>query len=239
MLWALWGEILDIRLENGLLDLSGLGALTEVLGDFQLRENLALQNLGGVELLNRVVGSLDIFGNPNLVSMVGLSGLRTIEGALLIQNNRILEDLDGIAGLERIDSFVMIISNDGLNNIEGLDNLFILGAGVTINENDSLQRLDAFMRLETMRQITIRAKSLAFQSQRLRNVDRGDRDNLTIEGNSSLAHCEVVLFGESLQVGGALNTTGNDSPCLPLDPCASGSCVEDCQNPPDNFSCTP
>ncbi len=126
-----------------IVDLTPLGALEEITGNFHISSNHALTSLEG---LNKLTTSRTVKLNDNdaLTNLQGLNNL-TETDQLSIQNHDALTSLEGLNKLSRT-SVVQITHNPALTSLEGLNklsNTFHLEIAV----NPSLTSVGALRRL--------------------------------------------------------------------------------------------
>ncbi len=183
---------------SDITDLSALGNLIAVKGNFYIRNNPNLTSITGLDALtaagvsdfNSNTGVLfTIDNNSNLTSLSGLSNLNHVNGIFTINQNHSLTDLSGLEKLESLlyeDTVgqLLILQNDDLENLKGLDNLKEIYL-ISVRNNGSLTSLTGLESLEI-----------------LPNLDIQNNENLT--SIASLNHpveiTEFVSIANNLQL---------------------------------------
>ncbi len=107
------GGTLEVRADNSLLGLSGLGALRTVGVDVDVEDNLNLRNLVGLDSLTQV-GGLRVSGNDAITSLAGLSALTDVTGRLFVADNASLATLSGLDSLGHVGGAVTVTANPSL-----------------------------------------------------------------------------------------------------------------------------
>ena len=205
--------IIEESSANTITDLSPLNFLTEVTGDFEIRENSALTHVGDFPDLRRIGGRCLIFDNNALETVSGFSVLDSLGGNFRVINNAELASLGNYTSLRHINgdfiigelnrvnpslkdvgSFPLlttlggdyiIYDNDGLEVINGFPLLTTLGGNFRIVNNDGLEVINGFPLLTTL------------------------RGNYTISNNDGLELINGFPLLDSL--GGDFRIIGNDS----------------------------
>jgi hypothetical protein len=153
-------------------DISALGALRHVGGDFtlsgtlvtnvdaldplfegefegyiQISYNPELTSLGALSGLTSVTGALALTSQPS--GYVGLETIRHVGGSLYLGNLRYAgADLRGLEGLEFVGGDLDVSLADPLTSLAGLDNLREVGGTLILSGNPSLTDLTALRNLE-------------------------------------------------------------------------------------------
>ncbi|MCA9441885.1 MAG: FG-GAP repeat protein [Candidatus Omnitrophica bacterium] len=178
------------------LDLTPLGSLLEITGDFWILENTTMTALDGLQNLQTVGKSLWINENTVLSSLTSLSGLKSIgtnirtEGAvgLHIQGNDSLVSLDGLQSLVTIKyGGLRVAENDSLTSLDGLQSLNRLLYGhISISGNRSLASLEGLDHLTTLPycSLTVLGNPLITSFDGLKNLR--EIGSLSIESNEGL-----------------------------------------------------
>ena len=96
---ALGGE-LKVYLNEALVDVDGLSALTTVGRDLRVFSNFALRDVEGLRSLSAVGGSFSLLDNVTTVQ--GLRSLRTVGGYLALNFNGQVTDLGGLENLASV-----------------------------------------------------------------------------------------------------------------------------------------
>ncbi len=161
-----------------LSSLSGLGILTSIGGDVEIKFSNSLTNLSGLDNLDHIGGNLNIYGNDILESLAGLGDLTSIDGNFLIGHywgygNPALTSLSGLDNLNSIGGYLWILANETLSSLTGLENLNSIDGDLIIGSesaggNPLLTSLDA-----------------------LNNLDPGSMDALYVYHNNTLADCDA------------------------------------------------
>jgi Secretion system C-terminal sorting domain len=199
--------------DDMLLDLSGLGNLQSVAGDFTILfsplqhltglEGLSLiggecliretniQSLSALTSLNKIGGDISIYDNQMLSNLQGMEGLGSIGGNFIISNNSGLLNLKGLSGLDTIPGLLSIRENNNLSNLAGLENMTFIGDYLWIEENESL------LNFWGLNQLT--------------KIDSGlfIRNNTQLQNFQGLENLEKI--GKSLDIGennGLINLSG-------------------------------
>lgn len=140
----------EIRDNDILPSLSGLGQLQSVSGDMEISVNQALLSLSGLENLQSVGGKLKIHVNPSLTDLNALQNLNTLGGDLELNHNLILPNLHGFGNLNTVGGGMLINNNDALTSLDGLQNITSAGGELFITQNDNLLNLNG---LEGLQQV--------------------------------------------------------------------------------------
>ena len=205
--------IIEESSANTITDLSPLNFLTEVTGDFEIRENSALTHVGdfpdlrriggrclifdnnaletvsGFSVLDSLGGNFRVINNAELVSLGNYTSLRHINGDFIIgELNRVnpsLKDVGSFPLLTTLGGDYIIYDNDGLELINGFPLLTTLGGNFRIVNNDGLELINGFPVLTTL------------------------RGNYTISNNDGLELINGFPLLDSL--GGDFRIIGNDS----------------------------
>ena len=205
--------IIEESSANTITDLSPLNFLTEVTGDFEIRENSALTHVGdfpdlrriggrclifdnnaletvsGFSVLDSLGGNFRVINNAELVSLGNYTSLRHINGDFIIgELNRVnpsLKDVGSFPLLTTLGGDYIIYDNDGLEVINGFPLLTTLGGNFRIVNNDGLEVINGFPLLTTL------------------------RGNYTISNNDGLELINGFPLLDSL--GGDFRIIGNDS----------------------------
>ena len=175
----------------GIADLSGFSGLTEIIGEFLIKENSLLTSLDGLDGLQRVI-SLKIDANFNLVSISALSNLEEfIELPNEDFNARTLSIINtgvtSLAGLEKIISLQnLIISSTSITSLQGLDNLEVVNRILTLSINTSLESLSGLQSLQTIGEfVTISLNESLMTISGLNNLNSVGQA-ITIQNNAAL-----------------------------------------------------
>ena len=205
--------IIEESSANTITDLSPLNFLTEVTGDFEIRENSALTHVGdfpnlrriggrclifdnnaletvsGFSVLDSLGGNFRVISNAELASLGNYTSLRHINGDFIIgELNRVnpsLKDVGSFPLLTTLGGDYIIYDNDGLEVINGFPLLTTLGGNFRIVNNDGLEVINGFPLLTTL------------------------RGNYTISNNDGLELINGFPLLDSL--GGDFRIIGNDS----------------------------
>lgn len=92
---------LVIQCCSALEQITGLNALTGILGTLRMYYNVQVGSIDGFEALESV-GNLEISQNRNLARIGGFSSLRSVQGYLQIDRNQRLSNLDGLNGVTEV-----------------------------------------------------------------------------------------------------------------------------------------
>ena len=79
--------------------LHGAERLREV-GGLHIERNLLLQALDGLGNVTNIGGDLEVRSNPSLISLGGLESIRTIDGSLVIKDNDGLREVGALVDLQ-------------------------------------------------------------------------------------------------------------------------------------------
>lgn len=167
-------------------DLTGLGNLITISGDFFLQDNFSLINLNGLDNLTTIGGSIDFGGylddNPILESISGLSNLTSIGGDISIAHCYALINLNGLENLTSIPGKLYLATNHSLTSLSGLENLTSTGGDVRISHVNAITNLAELNNLTSI------------------------GGELNILGNASLTSLSglnnLTSVGESISIGG-------------------------------------
>ena len=102
---------------NGLVDVSGFNALTDVFGSLIFDEE-DLESITGFQSLQTIDGTLQITNSPNLNSLAGLANLQFIVGDLFLGGGVDLTNLNELENLQNVTGNCLPISGD--NSILGI-----------------------------------------------------------------------------------------------------------------------
>ncbi len=127
-----------------IVDLSKLINITSVEGELEIKGNNSLLFLNGLGNINSVQGNLSIDTNRKLITLQGLQSLTSIGGDLILKDHTELENIDGLENIISIGGDLILDNNSYLKNIDGLENINSIGRDLRISDNDELQSLNAF-----------------------------------------------------------------------------------------------
>ncbi len=187
-------------------DISALGALRHVGGDFllsgtlvtnvdaldplfegefdgfiQISYNPELTSLGALSGLTSVTGALALTSQPS--GYFGLETIRQVGGSVYLGNLRYAAgDLRGLEGLEFVGGDLDISLTDPLTSLAGLDNLREVGGTLVLGGNPSLTDLTALRNLERVGSVDISGNYMLTNVDGLEGIE--ELQNLTI--NSSV-----------------------------------------------------
>lgn len=120
---------LVIQCCSALEQITGLNALTSILGTLRMYYNVQMHRIDGFEALESV-GNLEISQNGNLTRIGGFSSLRSVQGYLQIDRNQRLSNLDGLTGVTEVGGAslvsghaLLVLYNPALLDLSWLRNL--------------------------------------------------------------------------------------------------------------------
>jgi|GEM_PF-7092653 len=140
----LWG---DLIIESEEESLSELYCLCEINGDLQIKFNNELSDLSGLGNVESIGGALVIQSNRALQNFQGLEMLRSIEGSMRISDNEELQSFNGLKKLETVFKLT-VRNNDQLINFMGLDSLHTIQDSFAVDNNSALQSLHGLAELQ-------------------------------------------------------------------------------------------
>ncbi|HGG58219.1 MAG TPA: hypothetical protein ENK31_10525 [Nannocystis exedens] len=133
---------IDIRQCDGLADLTGLGAVSNV-EKISLDRNASLESVVGLDSLLEISDWLVIRENPKLVDMAGMVLAPSVGGRVQFLKNAKLSSLAGMEGVTSIVGDLQIIENGVLTSLAGLANMTKIEGGLTITDNVQLPTQEA------------------------------------------------------------------------------------------------
>ena len=130
---------LQIRHSNDITDLSPLGFLTKITGNFEIDQNgmtnglpngnSALVDIGDFPFLQKIGGDYYVTQNAKLVNGGNFPVLDSIGGYFFIRANDKLESVGNFPRLKDIGTYFSIRSNDSLRSLYEFPSLINIGAG--------------------------------------------------------------------------------------------------------------
>ncbi|MFN4080102.1 MAG: T9SS type A sorting domain-containing protein [Saprospiraceae bacterium] len=171
-----------------------------------------ITNLSGLSALTSVVGSLIVQGNPDLPNLNGLHNIATVGDELVIVYNDMLVDMSGLTGLTTVSNLIIIEGNSALENLAGLDQLAAAG-GIAVADNPALTSLDGIETLLSAASIVLVNNALLADLTGIAQLDPTLISNVRIEDNPSLSACSVVSICDYLQAMGSHTIANNDTGC--------------------------
>ena len=207
--------IIEESSANTITDLSPLNFLTEVTGNFEIRENSALTHVGDFPDLRRIGGRCLIFDNNALETVSGFSVLDSLGGNFRVISNAKLASLGNYTSLRHINGSFIIGDpnriNPSLKDVGSFPVLTTLAGNYEIYDNDSLEVINGFPSLDSLGgnfQITRNAKlaSLGNYSS-LRHINGNFFIGNTNEGNSAVM--DIGDFPFLQKIGGNYYVTEN------------------------------
>ena len=163
-----------------------------------------ITNLNGLSVLTAMDSSFVIYDNTSLTHLTGLEGVTYI-GNMIVENNDLLVDFSGLENLAAIGERLIIWSNPSLSSVAGFSNLTSIGGLLSIENNNNLTSLTG-----------------------LDNIDAASIEDLYIQYNPLLSHCEVESICEYLSAPNGLaiiyeNAEGCSNTWQILDSCEANS----------------
>ena len=137
---------------------------------------------------------------PFYKGLIGLNSVTVTGEECIIKNNSSIENLIGLGALQSVGNYFSVKENLSLINLQGVENLETIGGYLKIKDNPiqtSFEGLD--------------------------NLDCNSIIDMYIEGNPSLAACEIPLICDYLSNGGYASVFGNGNGCEDL-PKVNESC---------------
>ena len=124
-------------------NLDGLGGVTSIMGNLQIKSNDILRELTGLQNLEYLGGDLGIEQNDVLVNLHGLENLANLNGDLIIGDivlgqypystgNPLITSLAGLNNLTTIQGTLKLCGNYSLTSLSGLENLAIIGGNLQV-----------------------------------------------------------------------------------------------------------
>ena len=194
-----------------LVSLTGLENLSVINGnvnigwinDFQgiYNGNPSLASFTALFNLNHIAGNFMIYGNL-LTNLTGLENLYTIEGDFTISTDSIT-DLTGLGNLTFIGGYFSIGfpfgGNASLTSLNGMDNLTSISGSLNISSAPSLLTLSGLENLVYVgADLVLQNNNSLFDLSGLENLESGSIEDLTINGNDSLAECDIQVICDYL-----------------------------------------
>lgn len=118
--------------ESDVIDLSGLSAITSVVGRLLIINNDILPDLDGLSAITSVGEALDISDNGALTSLSGLSGITSVGGFLMIRDNDALTSLNGLMAITLVGGTLQVTNNDALADVSGVANIDASSLGLLL-----------------------------------------------------------------------------------------------------------
>ncbi|RMA64541.1 Ig-like domain-containing protein [Ulvibacter antarcticus] len=175
----------DIEIyRTNITSLSGFGNITNLTGDFILKENINLTDLSGFNNLQEINGHFVLEGiNSTAYGFINISGFEN---------------------LERIGGSLYFHFNPQLESIQGFDNLTDVGL-LQIILCENLSTITAFSSLETTNQIEIERSKLTNLDflQSISNINNGLRFSYNTELNNISAINNISYIGASIWITGS------------------------------------
>jgi len=127
----------NIKRNQGLIEMAGLGALRSIGKNLLISDNPRLRSLSALAALQTVLGTVQITRNPSLTRLDGLHRLHTVAENLRIASMHGLQSLHGLESLAEVGS-LNISDNDSLTSLSGLDALTRVNGWLVIRRNPQL-----------------------------------------------------------------------------------------------------
>ena len=199
---------LQIGHSNDITDLSPLGFLTEITGNFFIgsvgASNSVLTNIGDFPFLQKIGGGYSVVGNPELLHGGNFPVLESIGDNLIASGN---EDDQNQNAIDVLHGYFFIRSNPKLESVGTFPRLERIGTSFTARGHDSLRSLYEFPSL-----ISIGIGAAYVPSQGVVTTNT----SIVIEDNSSLSDCYTLtdfLPGGSHAVSGEVYINNNAGVC--------------------------
>ena len=221
------GFNIGIRIENtNLINLNGLGNITDINNRIIIKNNPNLQNLTGLNSLDTLIGGLEILDNNLLNSLIGLNNVKFCGSHIQISENHSLISFQGLNNLESIGyyeptnycnttAYFRINNNFNLTSTMGLENLHTVCGYLSFQNNlalanlnlNSLEYINGFFELYQNSQLTnLNSLENLYYSQSLTFRYNGNLTNISaLQNLTGHTDFDVTLEANKLSNFNGLN----------------------------------